>query len=261
MKKRIWFTALALCTILVALICGHGLPTVAQAPDTPNAVPIAPLPGSATEYKPPTPSPSPTAILIKPTASPTGSPTTGPATAPTPTVTPTALPGIAVPVPNLPLVPIAPPPLPVADPLPTAGEYQDPSGRFRVAILKDYKVIPIAGAVMMESRDGSLAYTTLTQPAPASYLTPETLGEIAKNTFKQGEGFRPGVPQPIPGGVRLDWSGDLTIGGQTQPVNGVIVAKPTGAQVLLLLIAATEKSAGSVPNAAAALTDSLQAMQ
>jgi hypothetical protein len=258
MKKRIWFTALALCTILVAIVCGHGLQTAAQAP---NAVPIAPLPGSATEYKPPTPSPTPTTGLIKPTASPTGSPTATPTTTPTgaPIVTPTTLPGIAVP--NLPLVPIAPPPLPLANPLPTAGEYQDPSGRFRVAILKDYKITPIAGAVMMESRDGSLAYTTLTQPAPASYLTPETLGEIAKNTFKQGEGFRPGVPQPIPGGVRLDWSGDLTIGGQTQPVNGVIVAKPTGAQVLLLLIAATEKSAGSVPNAAAALTDSLQAMQ
>jgi hypothetical protein len=149
----------------------------------------------------------------------------------------------------------------MADPLPTAGEYQDRNGRFRVAILKGHRVTPIAGTVMMEALDGSLAYTVVTQPAPSTYVTPDTLGEMARNTFQQGEGFRPGQPQPIAGGIRMDWSGDLTVGGQTQPVSGLIVAKNTGNNVLLMLIAATEKGGNVVPNAAAALTDSLQPLQ
>jgi hypothetical protein len=252
-KKRIGAVVLALFTFGVAVMWGAGWQTQAQE----NAVPIAPLPGSATEYKPPTPSPSASPVLISPTAAPTVSPTASPQASPTgaPTGAPTALP-----TPNLPLVPIAPPPLPPAAPLPTAGEHQD--SRLRVAILKDYKRLKdIGGTVLFESPDGSMAYTAFAQPAPSNYITPETLAEMAKNTFKQGEGFRPGSPQPIPGGIQMDWSGELTIGGQPQPVNGVIVAKPMGAQVLLLLIAATEKAGATVPNAAAALTDSLQAVQ
>jgi hypothetical protein len=270
---KTWGTqiVLALFTLILALSWGgnnHGLQaqapaqapaqTLAQAAQ--EATPISPIPGSATEYKPPTPSPSPTptTLTISPTASPTPNPTASPTANPTASPTPGLLPP-PVAAPNIPQIPTAPT-MPAAPPLPTAGEYQDPSGRFRVAILQGFTMTPIAGTALMEAKDGSLAYTTLAQPAPASFMTPDMLAEIAKTTFQKGEGFQIGSQQPIPGGLRLDWNGELTIGGQTQPVNGIIVAKPAGTQVLLLLITATEKGAEKVPNAAAALIDSLQAM-
>jgi hypothetical protein len=257
-SKRTWLTALATLTFILTLLCGYGLraqPVPVPAATT-EAVQVPALPGSATEYKPPTPSPSPS-IPINPTAAPTASPTVSPTTLPTLPIAP--LPG-GIPTQTLPLVPPVAP-RPVADPLPTAGEFVDPRGHFRVAILQDYRVSPIGDAVLIESPKGSLAYTALAQPATAGFLTPDTLAEMAKNAFQRGEGFQTGSTQAIPGGIQLDWSGNLTIGGNTQPVNGIIIAKPTGTQVLMLLIAATESGAEKVPNAAAALIDSLQAMQ
>lgn len=243
MTKRIWLTALATLTFILAMLCGYGLRAQEAIPEaTPvppaDAVPVAPLPGSATEYNPPIPSPSPTVMPIVPTAMPTVSPTASPSPSPIPVT-----------------------PLPAATPLPTAGEFIDPGGRFRVAILQDYRVTAIGDAVLIERQDGTLAYTALAQPVVGGGLiAPESLAEIAKTVFQRGEGFTPGATQPIPGGVQIDWNGSLTIGGKPQLVNGLIVAKPTGVNVLLLLIAATESEAETVPNAAAALIDSLQAM-
>ncbi len=259
MTKRNWLTALATLTFMLTMLGGFGLRAqeVPAPAATTEAVPVPALPGSATEYKPPSPSPSPS-LLINPIASPSAAPGVLPTASPT--ASPIApLPG-GVPTQTLPLVP-AVAPLPTADPLPTAGEFVDPRGRFRVAILQDYRVSAIGDAVLIEKPTGSLAYTALAQPATAGFLAPDTIAEMAKNVFQRGENFQAGSLQAIPGGVQLDWSGNLTIGGSTQPVNGVIIAKPTGSQVLMLLIAATEAGAEKVPNAAAALIDSLQAMQ
>jgi hypothetical protein len=274
MRQRLWLAALATFTFLIAIACSIGwpppLPSLVQAQtptaqaqtptaqaQTPtevpaDAVPISPLPGSATDYKPPTPTPTPTAVPINPTV--------------TPSPTPAAAGAPVTPIPALPTVPFAPvvplaPPLPAADPLPTAGEFSDAKMPFRIAILQDYQVTTIGNAVLIESKNGNLAYTALAQPAPAGFASPDVLGEIAKATFKQGEGFQASAPQVIPGGIRMDWSGNLTIGGQSQPVNGLMIAKPTATEVLVLLIAATEAGAGKVPNAAAALVDSFQAVQ
>jgi hypothetical protein len=258
-SKRTWLTALATLTFILSMLCGYGLraqetPTPAPVATT-EAVPVPALPGSATQYTPPTPLPSIGAPINS-----SGTPTVAPTAIPSPVVSPTLpLPG-GIPTQT---VPLAPPvaPLPTADPLPTAGEFVDPRGRFRVAILQDYRVSPIGDAVLVEHKTGSLAYTALAQAATAGFLTPDTLAEMAKNVFQRGENFQAGALQAIPGGVQLDWSGNLTIGGNTQPVNGVIIAKPTGSQVLMLLIAATESGAAQVPNAAVTLIDSLQAMQ
>jgi hypothetical protein len=247
--KPIAIGLLGLFAFVVVLVSGERLTAQEATPIAPatpvpttEAVPVPALPGSATTYQQPTPQPSPTVPSINPTASPTASPTPG------------TLPGL--PTPSL---PVAPPPLPAADPLPTAGEFNDPKGRFRVAILQDYRVSPIGDAVLIENKTGSLAYTALTQPS-SGFLTPENLVELAKATFQRGEAFQAGTMRAIPGGIQLDWSGSLTIGGVAEPVNGVIIAKPTGTQVLLLLIAATESGAEKVPNAAAALIDGFQAL-
>jgi hypothetical protein len=269
-SKRTWLTALATLTFILSMLCGYGLRAqeVPVPTATAEAVSVPALPGSATEYQPPTPSPTPT--IGGPSINPTATPTVNPTATPTvnPTATPTAMPTVApsvLPLPGgIPNVPLAPPPapLPAADPLPTAGEFTDAANRFRVAILQDYRVSPIGDAVLVESPKGALAYTALAQPATAGFVTPDTLAEMAKNAFQRGEGFQTGGTQAIPGGgVQLDWSGNLTIGGMTQPVNGVIIAKPAGTQVLMLLIAATAAGADQVPNAAAALIDSLQAVQ
>jgi hypothetical protein len=254
MKKQLLTAAIALGTFILSILWGVAIqaqtPTESPTPATPspleNAVPIAPLPNSATEYKPPIPTPSPSAIQIPPVPGTTPSPGVTPSPSATPGLPPVGIPGLPLP--------------PPVTPLPTAGEFSDPNKPFRIAILKDYQVTTIGNAVMLESPDGNLAYTALAQQAPAGFVTPDVLGEIAKATFKQGEGFQAGTVQMIPGGARMDWNGNLTIGGNTQPVNGLIIAKPTGANVLVLLIVATEAGAEKIPNAAAALVDSFQAI-
>jgi hypothetical protein len=261
-SKRTWLTALATLTFILSMLCGYGLRAQEAPTPTPvattEAVPVPALPGSATTYTPPTPTPSPSiGAPINPTATPT--PTVSPTVSPTALPTPSALPLPG----GIPNVPLAPPPLalPAADPLPTAGEFVDPAGRFRVAILQDFRVSPIGDAVLIEQPNGALAYTALAQPAGSGFPTTESLAAMATTVFQRGEGFQAGSQQAIPGGVKLDWSGSLTIGGNPQPVNGIIIAKPAGTQVLMLLIAATESGAEKVPNAAAALIDSLQSMQ
>lgn len=189
-----------------------------------------------------------------------------PTTSPSPTVTPTAQPS----VPAIPVSPTSPslqPSLPAAStapPLPINGTYRDPNGRYQIGILQDYKVSPIAGAVLIEAGDGNLAYTVLTQPqaqlgVAAGAIPNDALVRAAQNAFRQGEGFQTGEVRSIPGGVQIDWTGTLTIAGRTQPVGGVILSRQVKDSVLLVLIAATEAGGDRVLGATSALLNSLQA--
>lgn len=195
-----------------------------------TGTPIDPLPGSRTE--PPTPTPSPS-------------------TTPTPTPLPSLMPTVIIPN--------------NAQPLPIAGEHKDAAGRFRVGLLQGYRVTPLGDSVLMESPDGKLAYTVVAQTAGqlgllTGSVTVENLAQIARNALQRGEGFQAEAPQSIVNGLQMNWTGQLTIGGKTQPVNGIILAKPGNNSVLLLTIAATEAGSADLPGAIAALGDSLQGL-
>ncbi len=200
----------------------------------PNApltgTPIDPIPGSRTEAPSPTPSPTVT---------------------PTPTPIPTVMPSVIIPN--------------NAEPLPIAGEHVDKVGRFRIGLLKGYRVTNLGDSVLVESPDGRLAYTVLAQTAGqlgllSGSVTVENLAQIARNALQRGEGFQAEAPQPIVNGLQMNWTGQLTIGGKAQPVNGIILAKPGNNSVLLLTIAATEAGAADLPGAIGALGESLQGL-
>jgi hypothetical protein len=145
------------------------------------------------------------------------------------------------------------------------GEYKDPNGRFKVGILQDFTISPLAGSVLFESRDGNLAYTVLALPQAklgvvGGTIPNDALIKIAQNAFKQGEGFATGEAKAITGGLQIDWVGNLTIAGTTQNVGGVILARPANDNVLLVLIAATEAGGDRVLGAASALANSFQAL-
>jgi len=195
------------------------------------------------------------------------SPTSSPAT-------PVAPPAAPVSPPSLPAIPVNPsgaasfaPPASTAPPLPMGSIYQDPSGRYRVGILQDYKVSPLAGSVLVESADSTLAYIVVPQSQPlgnpiglnAGYDNSESLAKIAIAAFQRGEGFQPAPAQlEEGGGAVMNWSGTLTLGGNTQPMSGVILARPSSKHILLLLIAATQAGADRVPGAVSALANSLE---
>jgi hypothetical protein len=150
------------------------------------------------------------------------------------------------------------------------GTFTDPAGRFKVGILKDFKVSPLSGSVLIEAPDGNLAYTVVPQLQPlgnpigliAAYDNSESLAKIATTVFQRGEGFQPAPARSeAGGGAVMDWTGALTIGGSSQPVQGVILVRPTTQNILLLLIAATEASEAQVPSALAALANSLEPLQ
>jgi hypothetical protein len=227
----------------------------------PAAYPVDALPGSATSLPPsPTPVPVPTSITVSPRPSP--SPGASPGASPSPGAIPTTAPigpgGV------LPAVPTFPSPVLAAPPLPIKGEYKDPDGRFRIGILENYTQSTLAGSVLIEARDGSLAYTPIGVPSALGtnnpLVTEDLLGQLAKTTFGRGENFQATGQQSIPGGLKVDWTGNLTIAGKTQPMTGVILAKQTNSGVLLLLIAATESGTPNLPGAVTALLDSFQSL-
>ncbi len=175
--------------------------------------------------------------------------------------------------PSAPQIPptLTPPPIPPASkapPLPLNGDYRDPAGRFKVGILEGYKVSPVTGSVLVESPDGHLAYTVVAQAQPAGNplglnpeLDSESLAKIATVVFQRGEGFQPGPTLlEAGGGIVINWTGSLTIGGRSQPVGGVILVRPSPNHILLLLIAATQTGSEQVPGAVSALANSLQAL-
>jgi hypothetical protein len=227
---------------------------VAQSPSpSPSGavgVPVEPIPvdPSLPNPRPPIPSPSVSPSPAKPSPTPSGVPTVAP-----------------IPVsPNLPSVQL--PAAPKVPPLPVGGEYKDPGGQFKVGILKDFKVSPLAGSVLIESTDGNLAYTVLVQPqtqlgVAGGVLSNDALVKVVQNAFKQGEGFATGDIQLIAGGLQIDWTGNLTIAGQTQSVGGVVLSRQVRNGVLLLLIAATEAGGDRVLSAASALVDGFQSLQ
>ncbi len=229
----------------VGQIIGHLAPTVALAEPpivTPSALPASPA-------TPPTATPS-----VRPTvkASPAPSAPIVPALPTVPIVPP-------LPSPVFPIVPAS-----IAPPLPVSGDYKDPNGRFKVAILKDYVVSPLAGSALIESRDGSIAYTVLVRSQGelalqnSNVTLNDALAKIAQTAFQQGEGFQVGQWQAIPGGIKLDWTGSLTIAGKSQPMSGTILVRQLPKDIAMILIAATETATGQVPGAVSALVDSLQ---
>jgi len=175
----------------------------------------------------------------------------------------------------LPQVPVAPsaipapsaPPASTAAPLPLSGNYQDPAGRFKVGVLAGYRVTPLAGSVIIEAPDGSVAYSVVAKAQPlgnpigliTGYDNSESLAKVAIAEFQRGEGFQPGSPRlESEGGAVMDWQGSLTIGNQAQPMSGTILVRPNPQTVLLLMIAATETGQSQLPNALSALATSLE---
>lgn len=229
-RNRWWFGFVVALTIALLWV-GQGMGQAPPPPETAPSPAISPSPPS------PTVAPSPGA-------------TPAPTTAPTP-----------------PLLP--PPPLPsTADPLPLSGDYRDPGGRFRVGILQGYALTPLAGSALVEAPDGSLSYTVVWQSQVLvdlvgldPLLVNDRLAQVARTLFQRGEGFQPGLAQSIaPQGIQLPWQGSLTIAGQSQPISGVVLAKPSGGDGLFLLIAATQNGLDQVPGAISALWESLQAL-
>ncbi|WP_448562534.1 hypothetical protein [Trichothermofontia sp.] len=154
---------------------------------------------------------------------------------------------------------------PNVTPLPVTNTYIDANARFRVGIVQGYRVSPLAGSVLMEAPDGTLAYTVVVQPLQRAAFDHEplndfALAQVAQSAFARGEGFTStAIPVALPtGGIQVNWTGTLTIAGQTQPVQGVILARQTGNDVLLLLIAGAQAGIAQIPNAVAALIDTFQ---
>lgn len=202
--------------------------------------------------------------------SPKPTPTQSPRSTPTAPVAPPS----PAPFPPVPIPPTVSPqpaaPASTAPPAELGGTYTDPNRRFQVGILKNYKVTPLAGSVLIEAPNGAIAYTIVPQSQPlgnpigliAGYDNSEGLAKIATTVFQRGEGFQPSPARlEAGGGAVMDWTGALTIGGNPQPVRGVILIRPSSQYILLLLIAATQSGEAQVPSALSALAASLGPMQ
>lgn len=208
--------------------------------------------------------------LLLHSASPVQAQSPRPAASPPPLPVPAATASPAIPVVPVTPAPTVAPPAPPASTAPPAelgGTYADPSGRFKIGVLKNYKVSPLAGSVLIESPDGNVAYSVVAQSQPlgspigliASYDNSDSLAKIATTVFQRGEGFQPAPARAeAGGGAVMDWTGTLTIGGNSQAVRGVILVRPNSQHLLLLLIAATQVGEAQVPAALAALASSLQ---
>ena len=266
MKRRLWLIGLALLAAIAGTSLGSNSWTRPGRPQEPVAQAQSP---------PATPQVSP------PQASPPLGSSPSPTATSTPPQTPAGLPATP-PVPEigtpLPLPPPAPLPTPTTPLLPLSGTYQDANGKFRIGILQNYTISPLASSVLIEAPDGNLAYTVLvnsqaiaqqvpSQPNPAvgfpltnpgpTLLTNEALAAVAREVFYRGEGFKPGEFQlAAQGGIQIPWTGRLTIAGKTQPVSGAIVARQSQADVFLLMIAATPAGANQFPRAIATLENS-----
>lgn len=154
--------------------------------------------------------------------------------------------------------PEATPPLPLSE-----QPYQDPAARFQVGIIEGYTVSVLdRGSPLIESPQGDLAYTVVTRSRSTNRpLSNGSLAQIAIETFERGEGFQAGEFREAPsGGALIPWMGNLTTGGQTQPLSGAIIARQQGRDVVMLLVAATESATARVDDAISVLGQSLQAL-
>ncbi|NJN01546.1 MAG: hypothetical protein HC816_03185 [Leptolyngbyaceae cyanobacterium RM1_1_2] len=142
------------------------------------------------------------------------------------------------------------------------GSYEDPQGRFQIGILSGFSVSPVSGSVLLEASNGTLAYSVTVVPAGSpgeeTVLTDAALAQIVKNTFATGEGFQPtGFQTLAGGGVQIPWVGRLTLGANTQAVQGLVLARQAAADVYLLAIASTEGTAQAI---LPTLVDSLEVL-
>ncbi|HEY9814632.1 MAG TPA: hypothetical protein V6D20_02325 [Candidatus Obscuribacterales bacterium] len=138
--------------------------------------------------------------------------------------------------------------------------YQDPGQRFQVGLLADYTQTMLAGVPIFESPDGTLAYTVALRPRATDVdLNAGALSQVAIDTFRTGEGLQVGAFEPVTDGARLPWTGTLTMGRNTQPMQGVMLARQVPGRVLLLLIAATAEAADQVEAVYATLEPTLTA--
>lgn len=142
------------------------------------------------------------------------------------------------------------------------GTYQDPAGRFQVGIMSGYNVSSVGDSPLFTSPDGNLAYTVVARSRSSDKpLTEATLAQMAIDSFRRGEGFIPDRFISVGSGrVLIPWTGSLTMGGNTQPMTGIIFANQPEQDILMLLISATETGRNKVDAAVATLADSLQAI-
>ncbi|WP_017306156.1 hypothetical protein [Spirulina subsalsa] len=142
------------------------------------------------------------------------------------------------------------------------GTYIDPGQRFQVGILNGYKSSVIAGVPLFESENGQLAYSVAVRPRAAleEEFSDAALAQVAIDTFRQGEGFTPGFFEPtLFGGARIPWRGTMTIGRNSQPMQGVMLSRalPMPNRIVILMIAATESEADQVETVFSTLAPTL----
>lgn len=252
MKRPLrWFIGLIVLTAATLITCQGWFSSWQVLAQTPSPTPAA----SPTETPVPNPAATPTP---SPEATPVPSPAT-PAPSPTPAVAPTPNPA-AAPVPNPEATP-APTPAPATPALPLTTEpYSDPGGRFQVGVLQGYSQSIVAGIPLFESETGDVAYTVaIRSRANTATVNEAALAQIAIDTVSGGEGFTPGVFEPIPaGGARLPWSGTLTT-KKPQPMQGLVLSRQAGDRVLILVIAATEAGASNLESVYSSLEPTLTA--
>lgn len=135
------------------------------------------------------------------------------------------------------------------------SSYQDPAGRFEIAILPEYKVTPVAGMFVVESPAGDLAYTVAVRPKAADrYLEDGRLAQMAVNTFATGEGFIAGAFKGNDIGVAIPWRG---MQGKT-PLNGMLFARQTNNSVLVLSLSTTAEDTSTIAEILPELSQSLK---
>lgn len=156
-------------------------------------------------------------------------------------------------------------PEPAAEPLTLGGSYDDPQGRYQIAILQGFSVNTYAGSPVFEAADGRLAYTVVTVPIapesaePVGTVTDATLAQAARETFGTGEGFQTtGFQQLNQGGIQISWLGSLSQQGVTQGMQGVILSRQAGNQIYLLAVAATPEGYDQIEPAIATLAPTLE---
>ncbi|MGB2925077.1 MAG: hypothetical protein WBB82_07235 [Limnothrix sp.] len=133
--------------------------------------------------------------------------------------------------------------------------YQDPAGRFEVALLPEYKVTPVAGMFVVESPDSQIAYTVSVRPKAAdAYLADTDLAQFALETVEKGEGFQAGVSEGTDIGVKIPWQGML---GKS-PLSGMLFARQTNNTVLILTLSAVEESKDKLAEILPELSQSLK---
>lgn len=136
-----------------------------------------------------------------------------------------------------------------------SSSYQDPGGRFEVAILPGYKMTPVAGLVVVESPTQDLAYTVTVRPkASDRYLDDEALAQVAVETVAAGSGLVVGAFKGTDLGVEIPWQG---IQGKA-PIFGTLFARQTNNSVLVLTLSATEAGKEMMAGILPELSQSLQ---